>query len=151
MTCSFCKSKMITITVHHLLIWQRRWGESKYFISLDNYSSAPDNSIPKSRIWNWMKSLCFHPDPPNQDSVTSSNFVFFWSKEVGNQTKFRRKGDCFSASDLQGWTRWPCSEARKAPTGTGPWQFIVMPIVPIPICSALSFTCFLVLEVLTAG
>lgn len=81
MTCTFCKSKIITVTAHHLLIL------------LENISSSviiqgqlpPDNSISSPREQEWVEILCSHPGPPSQDLNTRRNLVLSLSKRAGNQ------------------------------------------------------------------
>lgn len=111
MTCSFCKSKIITITAHHLLILLERESISSVIIQLQLLPQTPFQT-PGHRIgWKVCASILTHLTGTQSQEATCLVLI-----EKGWQpSHFRREGDCFSPPTLQGGTRWPCNEANKVP------------------------------------
>lgn len=122
MTCSFCKSKIITITAHHLLILLERASISSVIIQLQLLPQTPFQT-PGYRIgWKVCASILTHLTGTQSQEATCLVLI-----EKGWQpSHFRREGDCFSPPTLQGGTRWPCNEANKVPDNSSwcqPSQF----------------------------
>lgn len=122
MTCSFCKSKIITITAHHLLILLERASISSVIIQLQLLPQTPFQT-PGYRIgWKVCASILTRLTRTQSQEATCLVLI-----EKGWQpSHFRREGDCFSPSTLQGGTRWPCSEANNVPDNSSwcqPSQF----------------------------